>query len=139
VVTASWDNTARVWDAVTGTPVTSPLEHQGWVVSAAFSPDSTRVVTASYDNTARVWDAATGKPVTSPLEHQNAVWRAAFSPDGAHVVTASWDNTARVWDVRLDQGTLEQWSAIAERSPFVLNGIALTRRAPPRPESKPAD
>jgi WD40 repeat protein len=25
-------------------------------VSAAFSPDGTRVVTASYDHTARVWD-----------------------------------------------------------------------------------
>jgi hypothetical protein len=36
------------------------------------------------------------------------------------VVTASWDNTARVWDVQLDEGTLEQWSAVVERSPFVL-------------------
>jgi WD40 repeat protein len=27
VVTASWDNTARVWDATTGKPVTAPLEH----------------------------------------------------------------------------------------------------------------
>jgi len=70
VVTASQDNTARVWDAATGTPVTRPLEHQATVRSAAFSPDGTRVVTASYDKTARVWDAATGKPVTHPLEHQ---------------------------------------------------------------------
>jgi WD40 repeat protein len=62
-----------------------------------------------------------------------------FSPDGSRVVTASNDKTAQVWDVRLDEGTLEQWSAAAERSPFVLNGTALTRRVPPRPESKPAD
>jgi WD40 repeat protein len=125
-----------VWDAATGKPVASPLQHQGWVMSAAFSPDGTRVVTASVD-TARVWDAATGKPITSPLKHQAEVWSAAFSADGTRIVTASFDNTTRVWDVRIDEGTLEQWSAVAERSPFVLNGIALVRRDPS--VSKPAD
>jgi WD40 repeat protein len=113
VVTASVDRTARVWDAATGKPVTSPLAHQNWVVSAAFSPDGTRVVTASLDNTARVWDAATGKPVTSPLAHQDSVVSAAFSPDGTRVVTASGDGTARIWDLPLDHGTVEQWAAIA--------------------------
>ncbi|HEX3477143.1 MAG TPA: CHAT domain-containing protein, partial [Kofleriaceae bacterium] len=79
-------------------PLRPALEHQDAVLSAAFSPDGTRVVTASDDRTARVWDAETGKPVTGPLGHQDAVLRAAFSPDGARVVTASEDRTARVWD-----------------------------------------
>jgi WD40 repeat protein len=129
VVTASHDNTARVWDAATGKPLTNPLEHQGPVWSAAFSSDGTRVVTASVDRTARVWDAATGKPLTCPLEHQGQVASAAFSPDGTRVVTASWDKTARVWNVQPDTGTLEEWAAIAERSPFVLEGIALVPRS----------
>jgi WD40 repeat protein len=125
-----------VWDAATGKPVTSPLEHQAAVSSAAFSPDGARVVTASGDKTARVWDAATGKPLTEPLEHQGAVVSAAFSSDGTRVVTASEDQTARVWDFPLDAGTLEQWSAIAERSPFVLEGSVLVRRSSLRPTSK---
>jgi WD40 repeat protein len=45
-----------VWDAETGRAVTPPLEHQGQVRSAAFSPDGTHLVTASDDSTARVWD-----------------------------------------------------------------------------------
>ena len=138
VATASLDKTARVWDAATGTPVTRPLEHQATVVSAAFSPDGTRVVTASGDKTARVWDAATGTPVTHALEHQAEVHSATFSPDGTRIATASEDKTARIWDVQLDEGTLERWAAVAERSPFVLDGIALVRRAPRR-RSKPAD
>jgi WD40 repeat protein len=136
VVTASRDKTARVWDATTGKPVTGPLEHQDQVMSAAFSPDGTRVVTASRDKTVRVWDAATGKPVTGPLEHQDQVRNAAFSPDGTRVVTASWDQTARVWDVRLDEGTLEQWSAVVERSPFVLFVGTHVRRVLPHLESQ---
>jgi WD40 repeat protein len=54
VVTASYDNTVRVWDAATGRPVMILLEHQDKVLSAIFSPDGTRVVTASVDKTARV-------------------------------------------------------------------------------------
>jgi len=152
VVTASDDGTARVWDAANGQPVTSPLAHQGIVqsvvesaafavfhpagtlnnvVSAAFSPDGTRVITASEDGTARVWDAANGQPVTGPLAHQDWVVSAAFSPDGTRVVTASTDKTARVWDLPLDNGTLADWAHIAERSPFILHGIAVMLRPPP--------
>jgi WD40 repeat protein len=57
VVTASSDNTARLWDADTGTEAAVLKGHTGTVLSAAFSPDGKRVVTASSDNTARLWDA----------------------------------------------------------------------------------
>ena len=105
VVTASADNTARVWDAATGEPVGKPLTHQDWVRHAAFSPDGRQVVTASDDNTARVWDAATGEPVGKPLTHQGMVRHAAFSPDG-RVVTQTAQTVA--WWISPDQGL---WSA----------------------------
>ena len=62
VVTASEDNTGRVWDAATGDPLTPALRHRGWgqVRYAAFSPDSKQVITSSRDM-AWVWDAQTGK------------------------------------------------------------------------------
>jgi WD40 repeat protein len=63
---------------------------------------------------------------------------AAFSPDGTRVVTASYDKTARIWDVGLDEHTLEQWSVIAERSPFVLVNGVVVRRGPLRDEPKSA-
>ena len=98
VVTASWDKTARVWDAATGAPVGPPLRHEGVVWSARFSPDGTRVVTASADQSAWVWDAATGEALGPPLRHELFVNSARFSPDGTRIVTASADQTARVWD-----------------------------------------
>jgi WD40 repeat protein len=97
VVTASHDQTARIWDAATGDPVSPPLEHHGTVVSAAFSPDGTRVITASADMSARVWDVASGALALPPLEHRSFVVCAAFSPDGGQIVTASGDRTAQIW------------------------------------------
>ena len=98
IVTASSDNTARVWDAATGREIATLSGHMRFVLSAAFSPDGGRIVTASSDNTARVWDAATGRVVATLSEHTAPVRSAAFSPDGGRIVTGSDDRTARVWD-----------------------------------------
>ena len=98
MVTASEDQTARLWDAATGKALVTLEGHTGPVISAAFSPDGTRVVTASWDQTARLWDAATGKALVTLDGHTERVYSAAFSPDGTRVVTASDDQTARLWD-----------------------------------------
>ena len=55
VVTASADDTARVWDANTGSQVAMLKGHEADVFSVAFSPDGSRVVTASEDGTARIF------------------------------------------------------------------------------------
>ena len=59
------------------------------MLSAAFSPDGTRIVTASDDITARIWDAATGNELTVLRGHEDPVLSAGFSPDGTRIVTAS--------------------------------------------------
>ena len=98
IVTASWDGTARLWDAGSGKPMGQPMKHQGRVFSAQFSPDGQRIVTASADQTARLWDAISGKPVGQPMTHEGMVNSAQFSPNGQRIVTASADKTARLWD-----------------------------------------
>ena len=96
IVTASDDNTAKVWDT-SGKMIADLKGHQGSVYSASFSPDGKQIVTASSDNTAKVWDTS-GKKIADLKGHQGSVNSASFSPDGKHIVTASLDNTAKVWD-----------------------------------------
>jgi WD40 repeat protein/serine/threonine protein kinase len=98
VLTGSFDNTARVWDAETGQPIVLLSGHTDRVISAAFSPDGQRIVTGSYDKTARIWDAATGREVTRLSGHTDRVRSVAFSPDGRFIATASYDKTARTWN-----------------------------------------
>jgi WD40 repeat protein len=88
-----------VWDAHSGAEVFTLKGHTGWVLSASFSPDGSRVVTGSWDGTARVWDAKTGAEVLT-LKGHNYVNSASFSPDGSRIVTGSNDSTAKVWDAR---------------------------------------
>ena len=100
IVSGSWDNTLRVWDAETGLSILGPLlGHTSHVNSVAFSPDGTKIVSGSWDNTLRAWDAETGLSILGPLlGHTSGVNSVAFSPDGTKIVSGSWDKTLRVWD-----------------------------------------
>jgi WD40 repeat protein len=98
IVTASADNTARIWDAHNGKQLAILTGHTDRLWSASFSRDGSRIVTASNDSTARLWNAATGKSIAVLQGHEDAVTVASFSPDGQRIVTASDDGTARVWD-----------------------------------------
>ncbi|HEY6252154.1 MAG TPA: hypothetical protein VI685_19535 [Candidatus Angelobacter sp.] len=59
MVTASWDRTARVWNAADGRLLAILQGHSGSVFTARFSPDGHRIVTASWDGTARIWQVLT--------------------------------------------------------------------------------
>jgi len=56
-VTASSDQTAKVWDTKSGAEVLTLKGHTGPVTSASFSPDGLRIVTGSRAWTPKVWDA----------------------------------------------------------------------------------
>lgn len=99
VATASYDGTARLWDAKTGLPLGPPLQHGAAVLSVAFSQDGALLVTASDDHTARIWDTRTGSPIGSPFTHAAPVRDAEFNADGTRLATASEDNTGRIWEV----------------------------------------
>ncbi|HEY2285659.1 MAG TPA: WD40 repeat domain-containing protein, partial [Streptosporangiaceae bacterium] len=98
IATASWDETARIWDAAGGACLVTLAGHGGTVEAVAFSPSGTLLATGSGDATARVWDAVTGAHLATMAGHDYTVRAVAFSPSGTLLATASADATARVWD-----------------------------------------
>jgi WD40 repeat protein len=97
VVTGGEDNTARIWDAATGSERLR-LEGHVYVYCVAVFPGATSVLTGGLDTTARIRDAATGAERLRLLGHTSKVTSAAITRDGAVVVTGSNDGTARIWD-----------------------------------------
>ncbi len=98
IVSASVDNTLRIWDAESGQSVRALRGHDDSVTGCAWSPDGRRIVSASADKTVRIWDAVSGQSLRTLNGHEDWVRGCAWSPNGRRIVSASDDNTLRVWD-----------------------------------------
>jgi WD40 repeat protein/DNA-binding SARP family transcriptional activator len=101
------DSTVVVWDAKTWQPLYT-LHHDppAFVMTAAWSPDGTRLLTTAgndeqgaKDTTVRIWDSATGKELQVMRGHTKSVWPGDWSPNGKRIATFSNDGTVKVWDV----------------------------------------
>ena len=103
-VSASGDNTLKVWDLETGSALRTLEGHSDWVTGVAVTPDGRRArLRVCGQNAEGVGPGNRQRPAHpgGPLCWVNGV---AVTPDGRRAVSASYDNTLKVWD--LETGTL---------------------------------
>ena len=108
LLSASYDGTARLWDAWTGTQLgfLAPPGGNNGLSAAHFNASGTLVVTTSTQGHAAVWNAHTGRRVAGwviPTGRNSGTANSGltsgmFSPVGNSVLTAEGDGTVRVWD-----------------------------------------
>jgi hypothetical protein len=95
VVTSSFDDTARIWEAATGRFRLLLAGHEDTVNCSEFSPDGRFVATASYDGSGRIWDARTGAPVVTLQGYDELVLSIAWSADGSAATTVTMHGVPR--------------------------------------------
>ena len=112
LVTASFDGTARVWDATTGRSLLLLSGHTGTIWQAVWSKDGCSILTAGGDGTARIWDVSTALAAGAEKAdatlilsgHTDVIGHAVWNADESRILTASNDGTARVWDASTGTG-----------------------------------
>ncbi len=103
LVSASEDNTLKLWDPETGAELRTLRGHTNIVTSLALSNDGTRIASASLDHTLRVWDAATGQSVTVFRGPQPTTYLLKITPDSSSLITAETvaaGSILRIWDIK---------------------------------------
>ena len=94
IVSASDDQTLKVWDGRSGAERFTLSGHAAWVKSCAVSADGATIVSASDDKTLKVWDGRSGAERFTLSGHAGEVKGCAVSADGATIVSASSDRDA---------------------------------------------
>ena len=114
LATGSYDKTAKIWDAVTGSEIATLRGHEGTVEAVRFSPDGKILATGSYDGTVKLWDWASGRELATFRGHTNMIRSLAYAPDGKTVASGSHDNTIKLWNVATgeERATLRHQGAV---------------------------
>jgi WD40 repeat protein len=99
VVSASLDNTLKVWDLHTGAERLTLSGHSKSVQAVAITPDGKQVVSASWDNILKIWDLESGTEIAS-FSGDGALFCCAVAPDGVTIVGG--EKSGRVHFLRLE-------------------------------------
>jgi WD40 repeat protein len=95
--------------------VLQELQHNGQILSLAFSSDGQTLASASANGTIQLWQEDTIAPVQTLEGHEGRVHRVMFSPDDRIVASVSEDGSVRLW-----QRNNDSWQNPV--TPMVLRG-----------------
>ncbi len=98
LITASADNTIRVWD-LPRRQFRSTRPDGGPITSLAVSPDDRWIAVGRQDGEVDVLSAESLRLERVFQEHFYPVGSVAFSPDGSELASVSWDGMLKLWPV----------------------------------------
>jgi ribosome assembly protein 4 len=96
-VSASFDQSIKLWDGTNGKFMHTFRGHVGRVYQVAWSADSRLLVSGSKDTTLKVWDIKRKKLMFDLPGHADEVYAIDWSPDGEKVASGSKDKRLRIW------------------------------------------
>ncbi len=101
LATGGWDKTIKLWDAATGTLLSTGAAH-GSINTVAFGPGGKRLASASSDHLLSIWDAATARLLYTLRGHSAGISDLAYSPDGTAIATGGSDKLLKLWDATVE-------------------------------------
>lgn len=97
LVTASMDQTIKIWSTTNWACLRTMSGHTNGVSSVAFTPDGQRIVSGSVDGTVKIWNSLSGACLLTIAAHALPVTATVFSTDGTRVISASDDGAVCIW------------------------------------------
>ncbi|CEJ90347.1 hypothetical protein VHEMI06138 [[Torrubiella] hemipterigena] len=128
-VSGSLDETAKVWNSMTGSCLQTFTGHSSWINIVVFSQDGERIATGSGDYTIKIWDVTSGTCLKTLTGHTSWVSSIIFVSN-TELVSGSTDGTVKSWNIvsetciRTMQGSRDSIPTIAysRRQEWIIAG-----------------
>ncbi len=92
MVSASYDNTAIIWDTKAWEPLYTLKGHKDRIFKAEFSNDSRYITTIGRDYRVILWNLELKKPDTKSYQHPRRVSALQYSRSGNRAFSGTWGN-----------------------------------------------
>jgi WD40 repeat protein/serine/threonine protein kinase len=99
VLSASYDDTLKLWEVATGHCLRIFKGHTSSVNSVCLSADNRFALSGSSDHTLKLWDITTGRCLRTLAEHTDWVFSVCLSADSRFALSGSYDRTLKLWDI----------------------------------------
>jgi WD40 repeat protein len=130
LVTASFDQTLKLWDVATQSTLRTMEGHTGIVLTVDVSADGKMIASGSSDRTIRLWDVPNSDPISTNKVHDAAVTSMATSKDGSLTATGDDKGLIRVSvNASADDASAEAPPTQPKPTREIAIGRAITRLA----------
>lgn len=131
LITASFDETVRIWDTATGSMIKGPLiAHTGDIwdaqiadIQLANNNSSNVLVTGSWDKTAKIWDSHSFRLLSVLGDQNDAVRDLAVAPDGSAIAVATRDGQIHMWNATDILGLTQYTPTDSNHNKVALNPV----------------
>ena len=121
--TGGEENATRLWNLVTGRPLSLPLRQPSWVSRSQFTPDCRCVLTRSSWNNGSLCDAEDGSARPLMFARQSVILDGNFAPDGQQLVLGWSDGMVELCDPR-HGGRIRKLEGLRSAARLVLMRLA---------------
>ncbi len=102
LVSASKDQTIKIWDINAGTEICTGFGHDNEVTSVSFSPDGNQAISGDLDGIIILWNINDCQ-VIHKFSNTTKVKSVSWSPNGLYALSAHDNGMVKLWDVNAKQ------------------------------------
>ncbi len=102
-ISASKDETVRVWDINSGTEIRTCYGHDNEVTSISFSPDDSQAISGDLDGNIILWNINTCQALHKFTTPGTEVKSVAWSPNNVYILSGHNNNIVKLWDIATKQ------------------------------------
>ena len=130
IVTASFDQTLKLWDVESQTVLRTMEGHSGIVLTVAVSPDGQQIASGASDRTIRLWDVPRSEPVSAVRVYDHPLTAMTTSRDGSLIATGDSQGMIRIREMNNDSTPSESAEAAQQKPTLEVSvGKPITRLA----------